>query len=102
MLAGARRHLHPPFALAVDDRHGAMARRRSRELRLAVHRRDPAALDPHFAGDGSKTQYSGGYLLPAADGFFGQAGLGAERRRLSNAHVSRSDKSAPDTQREGF
>ena len=44
--------------------------------------------------DGSQAQYSRRHLLPAAHGFFGQAGLGAERRRLSDARAKPAGKSA--------
>src|SRR5438093_58407 len=88
MLAGAGRHLHSSPPLAVDDRYGPVAQRRSRTLRIAFHRRDPTALHSHLAGHRSQAQHSRRHLLPAAHGFFGQAGLGAERRRLSDARAS--------------
>jgi hypothetical protein len=55
---------------------------------------DSAALDSHLAGHGSQAQCSRRHLLSAAHGFFGQAGLGAERRRLSDARANPADKSA--------
>ena len=56
MLARARRQFHSSPALALDDRHGAWRSRRSRELRIAFDRGDPAAVDSHLAGRGSQAQ----------------------------------------------
>src|SRR5512145_1271709 len=88
MLAGAGRRLHAPHPLALDDQPDPLAGGRARILPRAVRHGDPAALHPHLARRGSGSD--GGHLLPAADGFLDEAGLGAEHRRLSDARAGLS------------
>ncbi len=63
----------------------SLAGGRPRILRFTLHRGDPAAGHPYLPCRRRRGEPAGRYLLPAADGFFRQARLGAQRRRLPAA-----------------